>query len=134
VALVEVSEVQRGWRTLDTGEQADAQLLIDAAVAWIRDPTRCPDIADDNPIAKRVVIEVVRSAMSVPGEFHGHTSYTDTMGPWSQGGTLATPAGTLLFTAAHAAMLGIPSHPVMPTGDFGDPPEYRYPPSCPVMP
>lgn len=133
MALVEVTDVMRGWRTLDADEQADAQLLIDAAIAWLRDPDRRPDIADEDPIAKRIVIEVVRSAMSVSSDFHGHTSYTDTMGPWTQAGTLATPVGTLMFTAAHERMLGISSQP-QPRGEFGDPDGYRYPPSCPVLP
>jgi hypothetical protein len=133
VALVIVEEVTRGWRTLTTEQQADAQLLIDAAVAWLRDPDRRPDIADDDPIAKRIVIEVVRSAMSAPAEFTNHTAYTDTMGPWSTSGTLATPAGTLMFSEAHERMLGISSDP-LPRGDFGDPCDYRYPPAGAVLP
>lgn len=117
--LATVVEVVRGWRDLDDDERADAEQLIEAAEAWIRDPARRPDIPEDDPIGKRVVIEVVRSAMSVSGEFYGHTSYTDTMGPWTQGGTLETPAGTLRFSESHAQLLGISISP-LPRYHFGD--------------
>lgn len=109
--LATVDEIARGWRSLDDDEKANAEDLIAAAEAWIRDPGRRPDIADGDPLAKRVVVEVVRTAIGPEGDWHNHTSYTDTMGPLAQGGSLATPAGLLLFTATHAAMLGISASP-----------------------
>ncbi|NEW27250.1 hypothetical protein [Nocardia cyriacigeorgica] len=131
--LLIVDEVMRGWRSLTDEQQADAQLLIDAAVAWVRDPERRPDIADDDPVGKRVVLEVVRAALAAGPDFTNHVSYADTMGPWSTSGTLATPAGVLIFSEAHERMLGISSDPV-PRGDFGDPCDYRYPPAGAVLP
>ncbi|MFE3196260.1 hypothetical protein ACFXHA_45195 [Nocardia sp. NPDC059240] len=133
MALATVDEIARGWRPLDTDERADAALLIAAAEAWIRDPDRRPDIAEGDPIAKRVVIEVVRAALAPPADFVGHTSYSDGMGPWAQSGTVPTPAGMLMFTAQHEGLLGISSQP-MPRGEFGDPRGYRYPPSGAVLP
>ncbi|WP_280410693.1 hypothetical protein [Nocardia asiatica] len=119
--LVTVDDVARGWLDLDTDQRADAELLIAAAEQWIRHPDRRPDVPEDDPIAKRVVLEVVRTALAPPAEFTGHTSYSDTMGPWAQSGTLATPAGTLVFTEAHAQLLGITST-AGPSWHFGDQP------------
>jgi hypothetical protein len=133
MALATADEVARGWLTLSDDRRADAELLIAAAEAWIRDPARRPDIDDDDPIGKRVVIEVVRSALSVPAEFTGHTSYSKTVGPWSRSGTVPTPAGVLVFTEQHEQMLGVTSA-AMPGGEFGNPYGYRYPPPYPVLP
>lgn len=133
MAIVTPADITRGWLPLSEDQQADAQLLIDAAVAWLKDPSRRPDIADSDPIAKRILIEVVRSAMSVPAKFAGHTSYSDTMGPWSRSGTVPTPAGTLMFSDAQQDMLGINTRPT-PIGGFGDPCGYRYPPPGAVLP
>lgn len=119
MALATVDDVALGWLDLDAGQRGDAEQLIDAAEQWIRD--RRPDIADDDPVGKRVVIEVVRVALAPPPEFAGHLSYADRMGPWSAEGTLATPAGTLVFTAAHAELLGISAGPA-PRWHFGDDP------------
>ncbi|WP_063017190.1 MULTISPECIES: hypothetical protein [Nocardia] len=130
--LATADEVARGWRTFSDDERADANLLISAAEAWIRDPSRRPDIADGDPIAKRVVIEVVRVAMA-PGEWVGYSAFSEGMGPFPLSGTLVTGAGTLQFLASHERMLGISSEP-MPGGSFGDPPGYRYPPAGSVFP
>ncbi len=119
MALATVDEVARGWRPLDVDERADAGLLLAAAEAWIRDPSRRPDIADGDPIAKRVVLEVVRAALAPPADFVGHISYSDGMGPFAQSGTVPTPAGMLVFTNAHADMLGIATAPT-PAWYFGD--------------
>ncbi len=119
--LATADDIVRGWLDLDADQRADAELLIAAAVQWIRDPSRRPDIADNDPLGKRVVVEVVRAAMGPPAEFAGHTSYTDTMGPFTQAGTLATAAGTLVFTAAHAQLLGITAM-ASPRWYFGDGP------------
>lgn len=127
------ADVALGWRTLSADEQQRATKLIAVAEAWIKDPSRRPDITDGDVIAQNVVVEVVRTAMAVSADFAGHTAYSDTMGPWARSGTLATPAGTLHFTQAHEQMLGISSSP-MPSGCFGDPVGYRYPPPGAVMP
>ncbi|WP_280489499.1 hypothetical protein [Nocardia farcinica] len=131
--LATPDDVALGWRAFSQADKERATLLIAAAEAWIRDPSRRPDIDDDDPIAKVVVVEVVRAAMAVPPDFVGHTSYSDTMGPWARSGTLATTAGTLMFLADHERRLGISSMP-MPSGDFGDLAGYRYPPPGAVLP
>ncbi|WP_306358846.1 MULTISPECIES: hypothetical protein [unclassified Nocardia] len=115
-------EIARGWRELTPDQEADAQLLIDAAYGWITHPDRRPNLDYDDPMGMRAVVEVVRAALAPPPEFTGHVSYTDTMGPWSQSGTLVTPAGTLIFTPAHAQMLGITVGPA-PRWHFGDHPQ-----------
>lgn len=125
--LATPADVALGWRDFDTGEEQRAALLIAAAEAWIRDPSRRPDVADGDPIAKVVVTEVVRVAMA-PGEWTGYSAFSEGMGPFPRSGTLVTGAGILAFTAQHERMLGISSEP-MPTGSFGDPVGYRYPPA-----
>lgn len=117
--LATVEEITRGWLDLDDDQRLDAELLIAAAEQWIRHPARRPDLPNDDPGGKRVVIEAVRAALAPPPEFAGHTRYVDAMGPFRQEGELETPAGTLVFTAAHAQLLGISTGPV-PRWNFGD--------------
>jgi hypothetical protein len=126
--LAEVGDI---GRNMTGAQKSDAETLIAAAEAWIRAPHRRPDIQDDDPTGKRVVIEVVRAAMAVPVEFAGHTSYSKTVGPRSKSGTVDTPAGALVFTKEHERLLGITA---AASGSFGDPPGYRYPPPGAVMP
>ncbi|WP_378735516.1 hypothetical protein [Nocardia brasiliensis] len=131
MALATADDVALDWRPLSPAGRARAEQLIAAAEAWIRQQR--PDIADNDPIAKNVVIEVVRAAMSVPAEFTGHREYAEKMGPWSRSGTLITDAGALQFSRVHEQMLGI-SFEATPTGEFGDPTGYRYPPLGAVLP
>ena len=133
MALITPTEIARGWRTLTVDQQADAQLLIDAVYAWIKDSTRRPDLTDDDPLGMRVVIEVVRAAIVPRPEFTNHTQYAKVIGPWQISGTLATPAGALGFTQQQLDLLGISTGP-LPTGEFGDPCGYRYPPPESVLP
>ncbi|MGW6699636.1 hypothetical protein [Nocardia sp. NPDC055049] len=128
MALATADDVALGWRTLTTEQQARATFLISVAEAWIRDPSRRPDIAEDDPTAKHVIVEVVRAAMGPDAKFTGHTGYSETMGPWARSGTLATPAGVLQFLKVHEEMLGISDEPTA-VGEFGDPCGYRYPPA-----
>ncbi len=132
MALATTDEVARGWRVLTEDEEANAALLISAAEAWIRDPERRPDITDNDPIGKVVVIEVVRAAIGT-AERAGHSSYAETMGPFATSGTLVTAAGTLRFLEQHAQILGITTSSG-PRGAFGDPCGYRYPPPGAVLP
>lgn len=127
MALATADDVALGWRTLSTEQRERAEFLISVAEAWIRDPSRRPDIVDGDPMGKHVVVEVVRAAMAAPAEFTNHTGYSDTMGPWARSGTLATPAGVLQFLKVHEEMLGISDEPTA-VGGFGDPVGYRYPP------
>lgn len=132
MALATHADVALGWRTLTTAQQERATFLIAVAEAWIRDPSRRPDIVDGDPIAKHVVVEVVRTAMGPSAEFTGHTSYSKTVGPWAKSGSLAGPIGSLAFTDAQKELLGIASEPVA-VGEFGDPCGYRYPPPGSVL-
>jgi hypothetical protein len=133
MARITPAEIARGWRALTSDQQLDAQLLIDAVYAWIKDPSRRPDLSDDDPIGMRVVIEVVRAALGTRPEFANHTQYAKVIGPWQISGTLATPAGTLGFTRQQLDLLGISNTP-LPSGEFGDPCGFRYPPPESVLP
>ena len=110
------TEIADVWRPLSSQERANAEMLLTAAAKWIRD--RTTGLADDDPAAKYVSIDVVKSAL-VAGPFVGHSSYSKGIGPWTKAGTLINPAGALEFTDFHREMLGLNSSP-MPVGSFGD--------------
>lgn len=97
-------DVQNVWRPLSQVEQENARLLLAAAAKWIRD--RLPDIADGDPTAKLVSIQVTKAAL-IPGAFEGHSSYSKGIGPWSKSGSLINPAAVLVFTDEHKELLGI---------------------------
>lgn len=101
--FVTVDEIFRG-RTRPPGGVEDAADLIAAASNWIRD--RKPDIADDDPAARIVVIHVVRTAMA-SDKYLGHVSYSKTVGGVTRSGTLANPGALLTFEGSHYQLLGI---------------------------
>lgn len=111
-----VDEVARGRRPLTGDERLDAEALIAAASKWIRD--RKPGILDDDPTAKLVVIQVVRTALDM-AEHAGLRSYSSTVGGISLSGTLANPGDLLVFTDFQRELLGI-STSTMPQWHFGD--------------
>ncbi|MFD7046331.1 hypothetical protein [Rhodococcus jostii] len=104
VAFAEPADIVSVWRPLSAQETANATLLLTAAAQWIRD--NAPNVANDDPAAKYVSIDVVKSAL-LAGPFTGHASYSKTIGPWSKSGTLINPAGALQFTDVHKELLGI---------------------------
>ena len=103
-AFAEPTDVESVWRPLSTQELSNASMLLDAAAQWIRG--RLPDIADDDPTAKLVSIQVTKAAL-IPGAFEGHSSYSKGIGPWTKAGALINPAAVLVFTDEHKELLGI---------------------------
>ena len=97
-------EVSAGWRPLDTVASANALFLLKAVAMWIR--ARRPDITDNDPAAKFVSIDVVRSAMQNAGE-RGATAFSKAIGPWNKSITLSQAAGMIVFSAFHKQLLGI---------------------------
>lgn len=98
------NEVTRGRRPPTADEVANIEAMIAAAGIWIRG--RRPGIADDDPAAQFVVIDVVRGAMDTE-KYRGLISFTKTTGGVSRGGTLAKPGELLVFTDFHHQLLGI---------------------------
>lgn len=113
-AFAETDEL--GLPPLTSAERDIAEQLLGAAARWIR--SQKPDIADGDPDAKVVCIEVVRTAMSTRA-YAGHTSYSRTTGPRAKAGTLADPGGALVFSDWHKELLGISINP-QPSYYFGD--------------
>ncbi|WP_064076696.1 hypothetical protein [Prescottella equi] len=114
-------EVARGRRPLTADQRLDVEALIAAAGKWIRDRrTDCgkPAIPVDDPTAKLVVLQVVRTALGTE-EYAGHISYSRVVGGLSESGTLANPGEFLMFTDFHHQLLGIPTT-AMPRATFGD--------------
>lgn len=95
------------FRPLSEAEQNLATLLLTAASAWIRDPSRLPDLDSDDPMAKLVVFQVVREALAVPAELVGHIAYERASDDRSEGGTLAAVGDLLQFTEWHRELLGL---------------------------
>ncbi|MCK8674100.1 hypothetical protein M1M07_23685 [Rhodococcus sp. HM1] len=91
-------------RPVPADREDDVRDLIAAASNWIR--TRKPEIADDDPAARVVVIQVVRAAMATE-KYAGHVSYTKTVGGVTRSGTLANPGALLIFEPSHYQLLGI---------------------------
>ncbi|MDF3309757.1 hypothetical protein P3H15_32585 [Rhodococcus sp. T2V] len=116
--FVTVPDVVTGWRPLSAVEGPWAAQLIATASRWIRDPKRRPDIADDDPDAQFVVIEVVRAALTA-AKHAGHVTYSKTVGGVTRAGTLVNPGRSLVFTEYHHQILGI-SRSAKPSWTFGD--------------
>ncbi|WP_063039719.1 hypothetical protein [Nocardia pseudovaccinii] len=129
-AFATYTDVQNTWRTLTTPQTAYCNLLLDAAALWIRN--RKPNIADDDPAAKSVSIQVVRDALQ-RDLFGGTSAGTHTVGnrsdSWtlSRTATLEELARSLVFVDYHYELLGLaPAHG--PRGAFGN----RYPGPDPI--
>ncbi|GAC71025.1 hypothetical protein [Gordonia soli] len=112
-----VTEFEQQWRPLSESEKLYAEQLLAAAARRIRN--RVPEIAADDPDAKLVSFQVVRSALqsdALQASTAGHSSYTrtKTVGEKTEsiGGTLTNPDALLLFTDFHWAQLGISPNPL----------------------
>lgn len=109
-AFVMVTDLANAWRALTTAERTYAAQLLDAAGQKIRDAYRGAfgvDIDDDNPAAKTVSIDMVKTAIDT-GKYIGHVQYGRLEGPRQKTGTLKNPGGALVFTDYHRQQLGIP--------------------------
>lgn len=112
------ADLEAEWRALSPEEVVRSTRLIAMVGALIK--SRRPDIADDDPAAQGVVIDVVISALGEP-ESRGFSSFSKTVGPRSISGTVANPGGEIAFKRWHCQALGIPVG-AMPLAYFGDGP------------
>lgn len=100
------------FRTLTVTEQTNVELLLDAAARTIR--RRIPTIAWDNPDARLVTLQVVKSVLQseqLPDYAIGQKQYTKTVGDKTYSGVPVNPDALLLFTDYHWAQLGISPNP-----------------------
>jgi hypothetical protein len=95
------------FRPLSTEEQALANLLLTAAAAYIRAPSRCPTLDSTDPMGQLVTFQVVREAMAVPADLYGHLQYETGSDDRIESGTLAAAVDILYFTDWHRELLGI---------------------------
>jgi hypothetical protein len=105
--FLQVNEFTPMFRPLSAAEALVAELLLQVASNWIRDPQRRPYIADDDPAARLVVFEVVRDSL-LYGKYRRFSTFTNTTGHRTEEGAWAADAlASLDFTDRHRVMLGI---------------------------
>ncbi|MDL9938687.1 Gp19/Gp15/Gp42 family protein [Gordonia sp. ABSL1-1] len=120
-------ELADAWRPLSSAEAALADTLLASVGQQIRDRyqrVRNTPIADDDPTARSVSIDVVKTAMTT-GAYPGHLSYQRVEGPRSKTGTLASPGGSVVITDWHWRQLGLFSA-AMPAACFDGYDDARY--------
>jgi hypothetical protein len=105
--FLDVPTFQSMFRPLSTQEQALANLLLTAATAYIRDPSRCPGLDSSDPMGQLVTFQVVREAMAVPAQLYGHLEYRTGSDDRIEQGVLAAAVDILYFTDWHRELLGI---------------------------
>lgn len=113
-----VTDFEGMWHPLSAEQKVYAGQLLAAAARRIR--RRMPQIAPDDPDAKLVSFQVVRSALqsdTLLASFAGHSSYSKTVGEKTNSGKLTNPDALLLFTDYHWSQLGISNTP-LPRGNF----------------
>lgn len=115
-AFASSNELAEEWRPLSTMEHSKATKLLAAASSIIR--SKRPELADDDADAKTVVLDVVRGAMEHHGA-RGLSTFSKTVGPRTQAGSLVNATGDLQWLRWHCDLLGI-SFGTMPLGSFGD--------------
>ncbi|HEY9314631.1 hypothetical protein [Williamsia sp.] len=126
-AFTTAEQLQSGWRSLSNPELTYAAQLLTAAGKWIRDQyleAKGVAIADNNPAALTVSIDVVKTAM-MTAAYQGHISYNRVEGSRQKAGTLVNPGGALSFSDWHKEQLGIPTS-TLGIGIFEDCPDARY--------
>ena len=126
-AFLTSAELAAAWRPLSASEISLADRLLASVGQQIRDrylSVRGLAIADDDPTAIAISIDVVKTAMSTSA-YLGHLSYQRVEGPRSKTGTLANPGGSLVITDWHWLQLGLPST-AMPEAYFDGYDDARY--------
>lgn len=102
--FLDVTAFAAMFRPLTTAETNVATPLLKVVDGWIRD--RKPGIADDDPAAKVVVFQVVRTAL-IYGKYAGLSSFQDTTGDRTKAGTFDASDVEGFITDEHRQMLGL---------------------------
>lgn len=110
-------------RVLSPAERALVELLVVAAAAWIRDPTRRPDLGVNDPLAtqaKLITYMVINDALGpVAGADRRVTKYRTSADNRETEVTYAEAAKLLSFDESHLALLGL-SLTAAPRATFDD--------------
>lgn len=103
-----VTEFEGMFRPLSVTEQALAEILVRAAAAWIRDPSRLPDLPASDERGKLVTYDVVKAMFGPEGVTDSRvTELTRTTDDRTLTVKLAQAAEMLDFTERHLQMLGL---------------------------
>ncbi|SIF19085.1 hypothetical protein [Mycobacteroides abscessus] len=103
-----VTEFEGMFRPLSATEQALAEILVRAAAAWIRDPSRLPDLPASDERGKLVTYDVVKAMFGPEGVTDSRvTELTRTTDDRTLTVKLAQAAEMLDFTERHLQMLGL---------------------------
>lgn len=111
-----VEQLQAFWKTLDSTEQARAEVLLELASARLREIGNDVEVDVDAQVAARepyaitarwVVMEAVKRAMLMPTDQQPVDSASMTAGPYSQNYKYTNPSGDLWFKKSELQSLGL---------------------------
>ncbi|MGV8972908.1 MAG: Gp19/Gp15/Gp42 family protein [Rhodoglobus sp.] len=104
-----VSDLTARWRPLSTDEQTRATtLLLDASQMILDEDTRgiLSALTVATATHMRIACKMVERAMGTPTDAPPVTQFSQTMGPFTNAGTLAGASGDLYLTKAERRQLG----------------------------
>lgn len=111
-----VEQLQAFWKTLDSTEQARAEVLLELASARLREIGTDVEVDVDALVAAResyaitarwVVMEAVKRAMLMPTDQQPVDSASMTAGPYSENYKYTNPSGDLWFKKSELQSLGL---------------------------
>lgn len=107
-----ITESETG-RANDLLTLASSRLRVYATAAGISLDTRVSEDADYKNIAKWVVMEAVKRAMSTPVDVPPVDSYSQAAGPYSENYRFTNPSGDLWFKKTELKALGISGNQIV---------------------
>lgn len=114
IPFATASDLAERWRTLTSGEQATATVLLGDASNLIVSECSSANVVDDDDTAeqavradmlKRITCAMVKRAMLAPTDQAPMTQVSVQAGPFGQSGTFANPTGDLFLTKSERKSL-----------------------------
>ncbi len=111
-----VEQLEAFWKSLDTTEEARAEVLLELASARLREIGYDVEVDVDAQVAAResyaitirwVVMEAVKRAMLTPIDAPPVDTYSQTAGPYSENYKYTNPSGDLWFKKSELQSLGL---------------------------
>lgn len=111
-----VEQLEAFWKSLDTTEEARAEVLLELASARLREIGVSVEVDVDAQVAAResyaitarwVVMEAVKRAMLTPTDVPPVDTYSQTAGPYSENYKYTNPSGDLWFKKSELQSLGL---------------------------
>lgn len=111
-----VEQLEAFWKSLDTTEEARAEVLLELASARLREIGVGVEVDVDAQVAAResyaitarwVVMEAVKRAMLTPTDVPPVDTYSQTAGPYSENYKYTNPSGDLWFKKSELQSLGL---------------------------